>query len=131
MKRDLQSGERKTHTFQVRPEDHPDFSDGGLHEVCSTYKLAREIEWSTRLFVNDILEPDEEGFGTFLSITHSRPAFDGEQVYIEAMVKSMVGNEVICTYEARVGDRLVATGETGQKVLKKDKIKEIFSRMQS
>ena len=131
MKNIVSPGDKKTHSFKVAASDFPTFTDSMTHHVCSTYKLAKEIEWSTRMFVLDMLEADEEGFGTYLCITHSGPAFENEEVIISAEVKTMEGNELICIYKARVGDRLVAKGETGQKVLKKTRIKEIFSSIQS
>jgi fluoroacetyl-CoA thioesterase len=70
---------------------------------------------------------DEEGIGTFLTINHKSPAFEGEEITITATLKSQEGNNVICSFEARVGDRLVADGETGQKILKKDKLASVLA----
>jgi predicted thioesterase len=72
-------------------------------------------------------EEDEEGVGTFLSITHHNSAKVGEEVAITATVESIRGNELICMIEAVCGDRLIATGKTGQKMLKKDRLKELFA----
>lgn len=96
--------------------------------MCATFTLAREIEWSTRQFVLEMRDEDEEGIGTFLSIDHKGPAFVGEEITITAWVAQLQGNELICRYEAKVGDRMVATGETGQKILKRDKIARLLSK---
>ena len=111
------------HHKQVMPEDTARFEGEELHPVCSTFTLAREIEWSTRLFVLDMKDPDEEGVGTYLSINHVAPAHVGETLEIEARFESLVKNELICNYTVRVGTRVVATGKTGQKIFKKDHLK--------
>jgi len=124
-------GQKKTHTFTVKEDDVAAFQGEIVHEVCSTFVLAREIEWSTRLFVIDTKTDDEEGVGTRLNIEHIGPAFVGEKIEIEAEVVSFDNAELICNYAARVGNRLVAKGNTGQKLLKKEKLKEIFSTFKS
>ena len=122
-----QKVDSKNHKFVVGKNDFPDFGQSIVHQVCSTYVLAREIEWSTRLFVIDMIESDEEGIGTSLHIEHLAPAFEGEEVEISARVKSMIENHLICDFKVRVNDRLVAKGTTGQKILKKERLSEIFT----
>jgi hypothetical protein len=36
------------------------------------------------------------------------------------------GNTIICQFKALVNDRLIAKGRTGQKILKKEKINQLF-----
>jgi len=131
MKDKFTAGKRKNHSFVVNKDDIPAFKGEVVHEVCSTFALAREIEWATRLFVIEDKEADEEGVGTRLDIEHKSPAFIGETVEIEAEIVSFDNAELICNYAARVGNRLVAKGITGQKLLKKEKLKEIFSTFRS
>ena len=50
----------------------------------------------------------------------------GEEINYSAQVLQINGHELICLYEAKVGARIIATGKTGQKILKKDKIKTLF-----
>lgn len=88
------------------------------------------MEWSSRLFVLEMTEGDEEGIGTLLEIAHCGPAFDGEVLEITATYDSLTGNELICMIDVRVGDRQVATGRTGQKILKKERINQIFTRLE-
>jgi len=128
MKQIFKPGDKKTYSFVVKQQDVAAFQEETVHDVCSTFTLGREIEWSTRLFVLEMLDNDEEGIGTKLSIEHKGPAFVGDTVSIEAEVVSFENNELICNYAARVEDRLVADGLTGQKILKKEKINQIFSR---
>lgn len=71
-------------------------------------------------------EEDEEGVGTMLAIEHKSPAFVGEEVEFSATVDTIVNNELICLIEAKVGDRVIATGKTGQKMLKREKLSQLF-----
>jgi predicted thioesterase len=73
-------------------------------------------------------EEDEEGVGTFLSIDHKSPAFVGEEIIFIAQVVKIEKNELICSIEAKTAGRLIATGTTGQKMLKKDRLKQIFTK---
>jgi predicted thioesterase len=99
-----------------------------VHQVCSTFTLAREIEWATRQYVLAMRDSNEEGVGTFISIDHKNPAFVGEEVRIESKIDTITGNELICSYTAFVNDRVVATGKTGQKILTREKLDTIFSK---
>lgn len=124
-------GDKKYHNFKVNRHHFPSFNENLVHEVCSTYVLAKEIEWSTRLFVLDMLDADEEGIGTMIRIEHISPAFIDNEVEIVAIVDSMKENELICSYTASVGDRVIAKGQTGQKIFKKEKLERIFSEYKS
>jgi len=99
-----------------------------VHPVYATFALARDAEWTSRQFVLQMRDDDEEGIGTELSIHHKRPAFEGEEIVFTATVRHLLGNELVCTYEAKVGSRLIATGETGQKILKRDQIAALFRK---
>jgi fluoroacetyl-CoA thioesterase len=127
MKTIFKPGDTKIYTTIVKAEDQATFHGEVLHAVCSTFALARDIEWSSRLFFIEMKEPDEEGVGTFLEITHRSPAFVGETIIITATVKSLTGNELLCDIEVKCGDRLIAMGKTGQRMLKKDRLNAIFT----
>lgn len=128
MKAIFKPGDQKIYERVVQEGDVAAFHGEVVHPVCSTFALARDIEWSTRLFVLDMREEDEEGIGTFLSVEHRSPAFVNEKLTIEATVERITGHELICSYIARVGERIVATGKTGQKILKREKIARLFQR---
>ncbi len=128
MKLIFKPGSRKVFKKEVTEADLPSFLEEVVHPVCSTYSLARDFEWSSRLFFLEMQEEGEGGIGTFLSIDHRRPAFVGEEIVFTATVVKIQGNELTCSIEAKVGDRVVATGTTGQKMLTKEKLKEIFRR---
>ncbi len=110
----------------VREEDQARFESGEVHPVYSTFALGRDAEWACRLFVLEMKEEDEEGIGTFLEIRHRSPALIGDKVEIEARLESVEGHEVICSFRASIGARLVAEGRTGQKILKKNKVASLF-----
>lgn len=126
MKNIFQPGDTKVYTKVVTEEEVAAFQGVVLHRVFSTFSLARDFEWSSRLFFIDMKEDDEEGVGTFLRIEHKSPAFVGEAVIFTATVEKVERNELICSIEAKTADRLIATGKTGQKMLKKDKLKQLF-----
>lgn len=121
-----QPGDKQYFERVVTSADTAAFESGEVHPVYATFAVARDAEWVCRLFVLDMKEADEEGIGTFVSVTHLSPALVGSTVAFEATVKSIEGNEIICTYKARVADRLIAEGEQGQRILKRERIDELF-----
>ncbi|WP_439882448.1 thioesterase family protein [Pontibacter sp. MBLB2868] len=126
----VKPGDTRTYIKHVTSADFARFEDGLVHAVCSTFSLAQAAEWAGRLLVLDIKAEDEEGVGTSLMINHKAPAFEGEDIEIVAVLKKHERNEVICSFTARVGDRLVAEGETGQKILKKEKLAKVLAPKQ-
>lgn len=129
MKQLFQPGDIKTFSRRVREEDCAAFDSGQVHPVYATFALARDAEWCCRLFVLDMKDADEEGIGTMLSVQHQSPAPAGATVIFTAAIKEINGNEVICRFDARVGDRVIASGEQGQKILKKEKLEQIFRQL--
>ena len=122
----FQPGDKKHYLKKVKPGDSAAFESGEVHPVYATFALARDVEWAGRLFVLEMKEEDEEGIGTSLSIEHRAPALVGEEVSIESRILSIIENEIICAYEVYVGERLVAKGTQGQKILKKSVIDRKF-----
>jgi predicted thioesterase len=130
MKAIFKPGDQKEMRYKVQPSDVASFNGVVVHNVCATFTLAREIEWATRQFVLEMSETDEEGIGTSVSIDHHGPAFVGDEIIFIAWVEAINGHELICRYEAKVSGRLIASGKTGQKILKRDKIAKIFTKQQ-
>lgn len=128
MKSIFRIGDKKEYRKIVAADDVAAFHGKVVHRVCSTFALARDVEWTTRQFVLEMKEDDEEGVGTFLTIHHRSPAFVGEQIEFCGTVDELNDHELICVFEAKVGDRLIATGKTGQKILKKEKINLLFRK---
>ena len=115
----------------MREEDTATFRSGNVHPVYATFALTRDAEWSSRLFVLEMKENDEEGIGTIVNVKHISPAFVGDKVMFEAVIDELNGNEVNCTFTAKIGNRLIAEGRTGQKILKKEKIEKLFQGLKN
>jgi predicted thioesterase len=130
MKQIIRLGDIQNYRRVVLPEDVAGFHGTMIHPVCATFVLARDVEWTSRLFILQLCDDDEEGIGTMLTIHHKRPAFVGEEVSYTARVEKWEGNELICSFTATAGGRLVATGKTGQKVLKRETLRSMFTRDQ-
>lgn len=126
MKSNFHPGDRKVYRRVVQTTDMASFHGKEVHHVCSTFALARDFEWASRLFFIDMMEEDEEGVGTHVSVDHLAPAFEGEEIIFTATVERINGMDLVCSIEACVGDRVVARGRTGQHMLKKEKLKKIF-----
>ena len=126
MKQIFSPGSKRGFTKVVDKDDIAAFESGVVHEVYATFAIARDAEWAGRLFVLEMKDEDEEGIGTFVLVDHHSPALVGDTVVYEAIMDEMYKNVVGCTFTAYVGDRLIASGRTGQKILKKDKLEQLF-----
>jgi fluoroacetyl-CoA thioesterase len=112
----------------VSRKDFAGFHNHTVHEVCSTFALARDMEWTTRLFVLEMCEADEEGIGTYVEVRHHSPAFEGDEIVFTGKIEEVHGNELICSVTAFVGQRLIARGKTGQKIFKREKIDQLLKK---
>ena len=130
MKSVYKINDKKWHVKLVVADDLASFDAGMVHPFCATFVLAREMEWSSRLFVLDMLDDDEEGIGTKLEINHLSPAIEGEELMIEAVIVELDKNEIICSITVSVGKRIIARGITGQKILKKTKLASLIIDIQ-
>lgn len=126
MKNIFKTGDKKVYKKTVEENDTAGFFSGMVHPVYSTFCIARDAEWSGRLFVLELREDDEEGIGTSITVNHHSPAFPGEEVTFISTLKIISNHEIITLYEARVADRLIASGEQGQKIFKKEKLQRLF-----
>ena len=122
MKTPFQPGDQKTFRRLVTPADFAVLNGRLIHPLLGTFALGRDMEWTSRLFVEDMLEPGEAGIGTRLEIEHHGPAFAGETVEFTAAYLGFEGRELLCRLTARVGERLVATGRTGQRIISESKL---------
>lgn len=118
----------QTHTYAVTEADFPVFDGKKIHPVCSTYALAREFEWAgRRVYLAARPElPGTEAFGTEVVVEHKSPAFQGEEITITATPTTYDRGFLYVDCIARVGERLVATGRTGQKVTSAEKVAALF-----
>jgi predicted thioesterase len=129
MKNTFQKGDKKEYSIVVSESDIAKFESGVVHTVYSTFALCRDAEWSGRLFVLEMREEHEEGIGTSISIEHKSPAFVGDKVTFTAQFEEIKENgEIINSFVANVGERLIATGEQGQRILPKSKLDHVFKK---
>lgn len=129
MKKMFNPGDEKSFSKLVTDADTAGFFSGLVHPVYATFSIARDAEWSGRLFVLDLKDEDEEGIGTFISVNHHAPAFPGEEVVFTATLKEIRNHEILTSFRAVAGDRLIATGEQSQKIFKHDKLEKLFSTL--
>ncbi len=128
MKNIFKPGSQKYFKRIIEEGDCAIFNGELLHPVFSTFSLARDFEWASRLFFLEMKDEDEEGVGTHLSIEHKSPAFVGEEIGFTATVERIENNELTCHIIANVANRVIATGQTGQKMLKKERLRELFKQ---
>jgi len=129
MKSIYQIGDKVSLEFLVKDNDLAAFQGEMVHPFYSTFALGRDAEWTCRQFVLEMKESDEEGIGTFLNIKHVSPALLGETVKITATVKLLSGNKINCDFQVCVGERIIAEGEQGQAILKKEKVQYLISSL--
>ncbi len=129
MKNIFNIGDTKIFQKIVTESDIASFESGNVHQVYATFALGRDAEWSSRLFVLEMKENDEEGIGTFLNITHHSPALIGDMVQFKATIFKLEKNVIDCKVIAQVGERIIAECETGQKIIKKEKLNLLFDSL--
>ena len=126
MKNPFKNGDQKIIKITVKKEDTASFESGEVHPVYATFALGRDAEWACRQFVLEMKEMNEEGIGTFLNIQHHSPALLGSEITIVATLDKVEKNKVICTYEVKCKDRLIASGTQGQAIIDKSKLEKLF-----
>lgn len=131
MKTPFAIGDQKKFMHTVTDHDLARFASGTVHAVYSTFAIARDAEWSGRLFVLDMKEEGEEGIGTGISITHHAPALLGQEICFTATLVAVNKHEVITHFEAHEGERLIASGTQTQKIIKKEKLDRLFQAIAS
>ncbi len=89
MKNKFQIGDKKLFEKIVNEKDIASFESGDLHQVYGTFALGRDAEWSSRLFVLEMKDDDEEGIGTFLNISHQSPALLCDKVTFLATISKL------------------------------------------
>jgi fluoroacetyl-CoA thioesterase len=129
MKNIFEVGHTMSLVHTVEQADLATFETGNVHPFYSTFALGRDAEWACRQFVLQMKEADEEGIGTFLNIRHKSPAMLGDSVEFIATVSLLEGHQIDCSFVAKVGERIVAEGEQGQKILKKEKLDRLVNQI--
>ena len=132
MQNPFKKGDIKTFSKIVLITEIAKFESGTVHDVYSTFSIAKDAEWSGRLFVLEMKEKDEEGIGTKISVEHKSPAFVGDEInFIATFEEITERGEIITSFQAFCGERLIAKGIQGQRILLKTVIDEKFKELNS
>ncbi len=132
MQNPFQKGDTKTFSKIVQMSEIAQFDSGLVHEVYSTFSITKDAEWSGRLFVLEMKTEEEEGIGTKISVEHKSPAFVGDEIQFIATFEEVTERgEIITSFQAFCGDRLIAKGVQGQRILLKSLLEEKFKTIRS
>ena len=132
MNQKFQSGDQRSFHKTISKDDIAQFDNGTVHEVYSTFAIARDAEWSGRLFVLEMKEEGEEGIGTFIHVNHLAPAFPGQEIRFDATFEEITEKgEIITSFRVLQGERLIAEGRQGQRILLRTKIEQIFEKFRT
>jgi|688.fasta_scaffold19298_2 predicted thioesterase len=132
MNQKFQSGDQRSFHKTISKDDIAQFDNGTVHEVYSTFAIARDAEWSGRLFVLEMKEEGEEGIGTFIHVNHLAPAFPGQEIRFDATFEEITEKgEIITSFRVFQGERLIAEGRQGQRILLRTKIDLIFEKLRN
>ena len=127
MKPTMKVGNTTKHTFTVTESMQPVFEGKVVHRVCSTWDLAHQFELVSRHALVPHLETGEEGIGSRVSIDHKSPATLGSEVQLIATVTKTTDSMVACSIEAKIGNRMIASGDQIQRVFPKNTIDQIIA----
>ncbi len=105
------------HQFQVTEADRPVFDGQVVHDVCSTYALAREFEWAGRRVYLAARPAGTEAIGTQVEVIHKASAPLGATLDIEALPQTFEKGWLVVKATAHWAGKLIAEGTTTQKVI--------------
>lgn len=131
MKVTVKPGDERRFTTQVTADKLARFEAGTVHPLYSTFALAQDAEWACRLFVLDMLEPGEEGIGSYVSVRHLAPTPLGAEVTFVARAEAVEGNRILCSWQAFWGDVCIAQGEQEQHILDKARFVGRIAKLQA
>ena len=117
MKTTIQVGNIASISFSVTEQMQAMFDDRVIHPVCSTWDMAHQFEIAARKALEEHLEDNEQGIGSFLSIDHVRSAPVGAEVEVVATITELDETIVVCEIAATVNGTECATGKQVQRVL--------------
>ena len=133
----IPQGYRAVHDLIVRQDMMVDFEQseaglGKLHQVYSTYWMAKHIELVSRKLILPFLEPDEEGIGFELSVKHIAAALPGMRVNLIADYERTDRNRIYasCDVFNELGDK-IGEGITTQVVMRRDHLLEHFASLRA
>ncbi|PWI57123.1 thioesterase family protein [Sulfoacidibacillus thermotolerans] len=129
MKTGLQPGHRESITIYVAEDMCPSFGGDVVHPVLSTVTMVYYMEWVSRLIILPFLEPEEEGIGTSICITHMAPAPIGKEVTFFAEASEVHDRKVVCKVWAEHDKAQIGEGVFTQIVKRKSDILQRIEAM--
>ena len=91
-----------------------------IHAVYGTVPLVGHIEEVCRGLLEPHLEPDEEGVGVSLDVTHHAPVPVGETVSVVATVAAVDPTRLVCEVAVRHAGAIVARGSFEQRTVRRE-----------
>ena len=131
MKTTIQVGNIASISFSVTEQMQAKFDDRVIHPVCSTWDMAHQFEIAARKTLEEHLDDAEEGIGSFLSISHVKPAPLGAIVEVQATITDLDKTSVVCEITATVQGEVCATGNQVQRVLPSSTITRLIDEAAS
>ncbi|HEY8286367.1 MAG TPA: hotdog domain-containing protein [Chloroflexota bacterium] len=93
------------------------FGDEVIHQVYGTASMVNHMELAARAVILLAREPEEEGIGYRVEVTHLAPAPVGSRITVIARLGTVEGNRVTCKVEARTQHGLIGEGTITQVIL--------------
>ena len=89
------------HRHTVTDADVAAFAGGVVHRVYGTAAMVRDMEYTARLVLLDLLEAGEEGVGAEVWCRHLAPVPVGATVELVATAVEQGPRRLVCEVEAR------------------------------
>jgi fluoroacetyl-CoA thioesterase len=105
------------HRHTVTDADVAAFSGGVVHRVYGTAAMVRDMEYTARLVLLDLLEPGEEGVGAEVWCRHLAPVPVGAAVELRAEAVEQDAGRLVCRVEAWRDGALAGEGRVVQVVV--------------
>ena len=129
MKPGLKVGQSADVEIAVTSDVLAGFEGETVHELYATSALVHGMEWAARRTILPYLEPQEEGMGCHVEVSHLAMTVPGMKVRIKATIRAVRENKVVCDVEAFNQRGKIAKGTVTQAVVDKSwldrKVKEL------
>jgi fluoroacetyl-CoA thioesterase len=100
---------------------------GALHPVYATYWMAKHMEEAGRKLILEVLDDDEDGVGSALSVRHLAPALPGMRIEVIARHIRTEANRIFAECRAIDAEgEVIGEGTTEQVVLPAAQIRARF-----
>jgi predicted thioesterase len=125
----LQKGQTAQVEITVTPDMSAHFEGHTVHPLYSTSSLIHHMEWTCRKTILPYLEPEEEGMGLHVDVSHLMLTPIGMNVKIKATITEVRDNRVVAEVEAHNWRGKVARGTITQAIVKKQWLENKINEM--